>query len=296
MDILTSPNWSDYELLDSGNGKRLERFGERTLVRPDPQAIWQPTLDHDHWHNVDALFKRTHADEGKWIKKTHFPDRWLMSYKHLSFWIKLTPFKHTGVFPEQAVQWDDIGNMIAKRKALSVKREEDVTILNLFAYTGVASLAATAAGAKVTHVDASKPAVAWARENQEASKLNDKPIRWIVDDAIKFCQREVKRGVTYHGIIMDPPIYGHGPKGETWKFSEDFPKLLHICRQLLSDKPLFVIINAYAISASALMLKNVMQDYFADLNGTIDCGELTLEEKNGKRLLSTGIFGRWNYS
>src|SRR5258708_2479476 len=166
-------------------------------------------------------------------------------------------------------------------------------ILNLFAYTGIASLAASAAGAKVTHVDASKPAISWARENQGASNISDTPIRWIIDDAVKFCQREIKRGTKYDGILMDPPIYGHGPHGETWSFNKDFPSLLHICKELLSNNPLFVIVNAYAISASALMLQNVMQDYFGDLSGEIDCGELTLQETHSKRLLSTGIFGRW---
>lgn len=288
MKLLTSHNWSDYELLDSGNGKRLERFGKYTLVRPDPQCIWQPKLSRTKWENADAWFVRKTDDKGMWQYRNKLPDAWLMNYNNLSFRVKLTPFKHTGVFPEQSVQWNFISNLIT-----SETHNDGVNILNLFAYTGIATLAAAAAGAKVTHVDASKPAVTWARENQEVSKLTDKPIRWIVDDATTFCRRELKRGIKYDGILMDPPIYGHGPNGETWDFYKDFPVLLRICQQLLSDKPLFVIVNAYAISASALMLRNVMHDYFEDLNGTIDCGELALQEKSSDRLLSTGIFCRW---
>jgi 23S rRNA (cytosine1962-C5)-methyltransferase len=288
MQILTSSNWSDYELIDSGNGKRLERFGEYVLVKPDPQCIWQPTLSESEWQKADAVFQRKTEDKGTWTFKNKLPDKWLMNYKNVSFWIKLTPFKHTGVFPEQAVQWDYIMHAIDKET-----KQSQPNILNLFAYTGVASLAAASAGAKVTHVDASKPAIMWGRENQKQSKLEDKPIRWIVDDVVKFCQREIKRGVKYDGILMDPPVYGHGPNGETWNFQKDFPMLLHISQQLLSENPLFVIINAYAISSSALMLQNVMEDYFGNLKGTIDCGELTLQETKGKRLLSTGIFGRW---
>lgn len=292
MQILTTHNWSDYELLDSGNGKRLERFGKYTLVRPDPQCIWKPTRSEQEWYNADAVFQRKTEDKGIWVHKTKLPEKWTMKYKDLSFWIKLTPFKHTGVFQEQAVQWDWIQSVIANE----VKQSHQPNILNLFAYTGVGSIAAAAAGAKVTHVDASKPAVTWGRENQTTSHLEDKPIRWIVDDVIKFCQREIKRGVKYDGILMDPPIYGHGPGGETWNFNKDFPTLLTICKQLLSDSPLFAIVNAYAISASALMLENVMKDYFGKLKGTIECGELTLEESKSKRLLSTGIFGKWSAS
>lgn len=298
MQILTTPNWSDYELIDSGNGQRLERFGEYTLVRPDPQCIWRPMLSESEWQKADAVFQRKTEDKGMWIFNNKLPNKWLMKYKDLSFWIKLTPFKHTGVFQEQASQWDWITNIVGAGLVPAQGNHKGYpyqpNVLNLFAYTGVASIATAAAGAKVTHVDASKPAVAWGRENQEASNLTSKPIRWIVDDVMKFCQREVKRGVKYDGILMDPPIYGHGPNGETWSFAKDFPRLLSVCKQLLSDKPLFIIVNAYAISASSLMLQNVMQDYFGELNGTIDCGELTLQESHGKRLLSTGIFGRWS--
>jgi len=286
MLIEKTTGWSDYQLLDSGSGQRLEQFGKYILVRPDPQIIWKPTLDESVWQKADAIFQRTNTDKGEWINKKNVPDKWLMQYKNLSFWAKLSPFKHTGVFPEQSVQWDWIAEKITKAR-------KQTNILNLFGYTGIASLVAAAAGAKVTHLDASKPAITWARENQEASKLLNKPIRWIIDDAVKFTSREIKRGVKYDGIIMDPPIYGHGPTGEKWDFNKDFPRLLENCRQILTNGPLFILVNAYAISSSSLMLQNVIGDYTKGLGGSIEVGELALQEKNSDRLLSTGIFGRW---
>lgn len=215
------------------------------------------------------------------------PEKWIVKYKDLSFWVRLTPFKHTGIFPEQAIQWDWMREKIGTAK-------KPVNILNLFGYTGAATIAAAAAGAKVTHVDASRPAIGWARENQTASKLEQKPIRWLIDDALKFTAREARRGVQYDGIIMDPPIYGHGPEGEPWDFNKDLPKLLQNCSLILSANPLFILINAYAISSSALMLQNVLADYVKDMGGTIDVGELAIKEKHTERLLSTGIYGRWS--
>ncbi|MDE2590833.1 MAG: class I SAM-dependent methyltransferase, partial [Patescibacteria group bacterium] len=206
MQILSTTGWDEYQLLDSGEGFRLEKFGTYILQRPDPQAIWKRTLDQQTWNNADAVFVRTSEDHGTWQIKKELPDKWLMHYKNLSFYVKLSPFKHTGVFPEQHLQWDFITNSIH-----TANRE--VNILNLFAYTGIATLAAAAAGAKVTHVDASKPTIGWARENQAASQLENRPIRWILDDALKFTQREVKRGIRYDGIILDPPVFGHGPDG-----------------------------------------------------------------------------------
>ena len=285
MQILTNPGWKDYELLDSGDGMRYERFGPYQTIRPDPQAIWQPSLPKIDWQDADVRFQRTHADKGKWLFKRHLPEKWLMQWENLSFWVKLTSFKHTGVFPEQSLQWDFIQKSITQTK-------QPVSVLNLFGYTGIASIAAASAGAKVTHVDASKPSITWARDNQIASKLQNKHIRWILDDAGKFVEREIKRGNTYDAIIMDPPVYGHGPTGQIWKFSEDFPKLFEQCTKLLSQQPLFIIVNAYAISSSALMLGNVMSDFLP--KGTLDVGELALEEKTSKRLLSTGIFARWH--
>lgn len=284
MKILTPQNFADYELLDSGNGERLERFGKFVLVRPDPQCIWKPHLENDHWVRANAIFERTSEDKGRWKLKTSIPEKWEMKYKDLSFYAKLTPFKHTGVFPEQSVQWDFISEQITNAK-------QEANVLNLFGYTGLATLAAAKSGAKVTHVDASRSTIGWARENQELSKLNEAPIRWILDDAVKFVSREIKRGVKYDGIIMDPPIFGHGPTGELWKFSESFPLLLELCKNVLSNNPLFIVINAYAISSSALMLENMLKDL--KLSGTIEVGELALPEKDSDRLLSTGIFGRW---
>lgn len=339
MQILTTTGWSDYALLDSGNGMRLEQFGPYTTVRPDPQAIWQPSLPQSEWLQADVRFVRTSGDKGEWKFKRHLPEKWLMHWHHVSFWTRLTSFKHTGVFPEQSLQWEFIEEKIKERvkKYSSSKRSESrsnfstssnnkktvilndseesqsknnlsiekdpstslrfaqddkgVSILNLFGYTGIATLVASSAGAKVTHVDASKPSISWAKENQIASKLQDKPIRWILDDAEKFVEREIRRGNTYDAVIMDPPVYGHGPTGQIWKFSENFPRLMQNIKLLLSNDPLFVVVNAYAISSSALMLQNVMSDFLP--KGKIEVGELVLEEKTSHRPLSTGIFARW---
>ncbi len=286
MQILAANEWSDYELLDSGHGKRLERFGAYRLVRPDPQIIWQPRLDPQEWSRVDAVFERGRDGRERWNIITSPPKQWQVSYKDLSFFARLTPFKHTGIFPEQAVQWDFMARAVE-----GARRETNV--LNLFGYTGIASLACAARGARVTHVDASKPTIAWARKNQAASGLSEKPIRWIVDDAITFTRREMKRGVKYDGIVMDPPIYGHGPNGEIWDFHKSMPILLEQCSAILSQDPLFLVINAYAISSSAIMLGNILNDYMGHLGGNIEVGELVLKESSGNRMLSTGIFGRW---
>lgn len=280
MTILSTSGWEDYELLDSGDGYRLERFGAYSIAKPDPQAIWQRRLSSEKWLAADAIYEK----DG-WIRRRVVPEQWLLTYKNISFHARLTPFKHTGIFPEQHLHWDFISRSITESK-------REIKVLNLFGYTGLATLIAAAAGAHVTHVDASKPAIAWARENQAASKLEDKPIRWILDDAVKFVQREVRRGNTYEGIIMDPPVYGHGPTGEIWDFPKSFPELLKLCSQVLSPQPLFVIANAYAISASALMLESVMRDSLK--TGTIEVGELALKERGFERLLSTGIFARWS--
>ncbi len=286
MIVLTPEPWSDYELLDTGNGRRLERFGVYVLSRPDPQILWQPSLSQIEWDKADAVFEKTASGE-RWVVKTSMPDSWQLQYHHLSLIAKLTPFKHTGIFPEQAVQWRWIQERIQKA-------HRKLNILNLFAYTGLASLIAAEAGATVTHVDASKPSIAWAKENQHASRLDDTSIRWIVDDALKFTKREHTRGVVYDGIILDPPVYGHGPQGETWDFSKHFPMLMAQCKMILSKTPVFFLINAYAISASALMLENVLSDCLQGFGGTIEAGELTLKETSRGRLLSTGIFGRWS--
>lgn len=281
MNILTTDGWKDYELLDSGEGYRLERFGKYKIVKPDPQAIWKRVLTKNDWENADAIFEKD-----AWVKR-EVPEKWEVTYKNISFYAKLTPFKHTGIFPEQHLHWDFMKE--------SIKRNNTPPqILNLFAYTGAASLIAAAAGAHVTHVDASRPAITWAHENQEVSHLSDKPIRWILDDVTRFVEKEVRRGKKYDGIILDPPIYGHGPTGEVWDFPKSFPKLVELCSQLISSNPLFIIINAYAISSSSIMLENVLHDYFR--TGEIEIGELALKEKSAGRLLSTGIFARWQFS
>jgi 23S rRNA (cytosine1962-C5)-methyltransferase len=284
MKIISTHGWDEYELMDSGRGNRFERFGPHTIIRPDPQAIWNPLLPEAQW-KADFNFSKQENGKEAWGNPTNLPTQWKMSYKDLKFIAKLSPFKHTGVFPEQHLMWDFIDE-----KTRNAGRE--INVLNLFAYTGIATLAAANAGAKVTHVDASRPSITWARENQDLSGLSDKPIRWILDDAIKFTSREVKRGVKYDAIIMDPPVYGHGPEGEIWDFNKSFPELLTVCRQVLSDNPLFIIVNAYAISASSIMLKNILEDF--NLDGTIEHGELALQQKNSDRLLSTGIFARWS--
>lgn len=280
MNILTLSEFPEYELIDSGECMRLERFGPYTIAKPDPQAIWEKKAP-EKWEQADAVFVN-----GKW-QNNRIPERWDVKFRDMTLHARLTPFKHTGIFPEQAVMWDWGTNLIKSNN-------QRPKILNLFAYTGGASVAAALAGAHVTHVDASKPSVTWARENMLASGLPEDAIRWILDDVVKFVKREVKRGNKYDGIIMDPPVYGHGPKGEAWDFFKHVPSLIHLCSQLLSDKPLFFLINAYAVSASSIMLGNVLEDVFKDKNGTIEYGELTLQESIGKRLLSTGIYGRWN--
>lgn len=271
----------DYELIDSGAGRRLERFGKYVLDRPDPEVLWQKSLSASQWQKADATF------ENSWIKKSGIPEKWQVDVSDLKFWLKLSPFKHTGIFPEQEWQWDFINRRVSEC-------ENNPTILNLFAYTGVATLFAAKAGAKVTHVDASKPAITWANENRELNGLTDAPIRWIIDDAVLFTEREIKRGNKYDAIILDPPVYGHGPTGKPWNFAKDFSKLLENCRQILSDKPLFALVNAYAVSTSATTLANTLQGYFGKLGGTIDSGELTLKESSAGRLLSTGIWARWS--
>lgn len=278
MQILKTKGWNEYELLDSGNGQRLERFGKYILSKPDPQAIWDRKLSHDQWGKADAVY-----EEKGWRKTSAFPEKWELKYKDISFFARLTSFKHAGVFPEQHLHWDFIHESLSGRK--------DANILNLFGYTGVATLIAASAGAMVTHVDASRPAVAWARENQDISKLNERPVRWIIDDALEYVEREVRRGKKYDGILMDPPVYGHGPTGKIWNFEKSFPDLIRECSKLLSSDPLFVIANAYAISSSAYMLENVMRDHLK--GGSFETGELVLEESKYARPLSTGIYSRW---
>lgn len=329
MDFKSTTSFKDYELVDSGNGRRLERFGKYILDRPDPQIIWPKGLGENEWIKADAYFRKIENDKGVWEiqskrageqegERLGKDSKWVMEYDGIKFYAKLSPFKHTGVFPEQASQWiylrekcgesfkaDPLlkpllvhtsrvqGGRLLSDQLPYHNESKQPNILNLFGYTGIATLFVASAGAKVTHVDASYPAIGWARENQELSGLKDKPIRWILDDAIKFCQREVNRGNFYDGVIMDPPVYGHGPNGERWSFNSDFPKLMEIVAKLLTPTPLFVIVNAYAVSMSAITLENTLRGHLGHFNGTFNHGELTLIEKAKGRLLSTGIWAGW---
>ena len=284
---LSPRDWDEYELLDSGDGAKLERFGKYVFVRPDKGIFWKRALPAKRWQDVDAIFQQPESGEGRWIQKRAVPERWLMRYRGLAFWARLTPFRHTGVFPEQAPQWDWITEQIRSTRA-------PVNVLNLFGYTGIATLAAAAAGASVTHVDASRPTLAWARENANAADLQDRPIRWILDDALKFVRRESRRARRYDGIIMDPPVFGRGPKGEIWRFEKSFPLLLDACKEILSDQPLLVLITAYAIQESSLLLYNLLSDWMKTRGGHITAGELVLQDSAAHRPLSAAIYARWS--
>lgn len=285
--IIKNKPSADYELIDSGEGEKLERYGRFVFSRPDPQALW-PKLNQVAWKNVDGEFTRS-AESAGWKIKKEVPSRWKINLAGLDFWIKPTTFKHLGIFPEQAGNWEWIKNLVvgAKRK---------VSVINLFGYTGGATLAAASAGAEVCHVDGSKVAITWARDNAALSGLDKKPIRWILDDAVKFVKREIKRGHRYDGIILDPPAFGHGPGGELWKIEDNFLELMDLCLRLFSEKPLFFLINGYASGYSALAYENNLLPIFLKHGGTLEAGELTIEEAKSGRLLPCGIFSRWSRS
>lgn len=276
----------EYELMDSGDGEKLERFGNFLISRPDPQALWPKRLEDIEWQKANAFFKRASMD-AKWSTRGNIPERWQIDFGGLKIWIKLSAFKHTGLFPEQLSNWQWIKEKISKAN-------RPVSVLNLFGYTGGASLVAAQAGADVCHVDGSKVAIGWARDNAELSDLGKRPVRWILDDAAKFVEREIKRGHFYDGIIMDPPSFGHGPKGETWKIENDFLPFIESCKKILSDKPLFFLINGYAAGYSALAYRNNLLSLEKKFGGSIEVGELTIAESASDRLLPAGIFARWN--
>lgn len=287
--ILETAPSSDYALIDSGLGRKLERYGPLRIVRPEGQAIWQPRLSETEWQNVDAIFTGERDEEGmgRWqFPGSQLQETWPLQFDGLNFLGRFTSFRHVGVFPEQAAHW-----LFMQQAIKSANRP--VKLLNLFGYTGVASLVAARAGAHVTHVDASKKAIGWARENQEVAGLEDASIRWICDDARKFCAREARRGQTYDAILLDPPAYGRGPKGETWQLFDNLPEMLDICRSLVSDKPLFVVLTSYAIRASFFAMHEIMQEVFAGCDGELQSGELVLRDVGGDRLLSTSMFSRW---
>ncbi len=350
MILETFSDFHDFELLDSGGGYRLERWGQYKLARPDPQAIWQPHLSHSEWAKIDAKF------EGRWIEKKRVTQPWVIKWPlplspgeaktgdwNLYLNARLTAFKHTGIFAEQAANWEwltsfppqkrgatnyspPLGEMsrlgvgtervlrggLGKGSDWPKTNNQGLRILNLFGYTGAATILLAKLGCSVTHVDASKPSITYARENQTLNNLPEDSIRWILDDAVKFVKREIKRGILYDGIIMDPPAFGHAPNGRTWKFAEDFPELLTDCVKLLSPDAKLLLINAYATNTSSIALQNILEDALSSSsypksssplpmresemrarNGTIESGELCLKQQDG-RLLSTGIFARWS--
>ncbi len=282
--IVTTQAGKGYELFDSGDGEKLERYGQVIVSRPDPQALWAK-LKPEAWKNADAVFTRETKNAG-WKFKKNIPEKWPTELSGLKFWIKPTSFKHTGLFPEQASNWTWLQEKISQAK-------RPISVLNLFGYTGGATLAAAQAGAEVVHVDGSKTAITWARENAELSGLKDKPVRWILDDAALFVKREVKRGKKYDGIIMDPPAFGHGPNGEMWKIEEHFLPFLEMCQSILSDNPLFFLINGYASGYSAIAYQNNLREITKKYGGSVEIGELTIEESESGRLLPAGIFARW---
>jgi 23S rRNA (cytosine1962-C5)-methyltransferase len=287
LELLTPEKWQDYELLDSGNGLKLERYATYRFIRPEPQAMWLPALPEKDWNAAHAAFQPTAEESGgHWLVNKPVGPWWWMHYKDLKFRAQLTAGRHLGVFPEQAPHWDWTSELIQAA-------QRPIQVLNLFGYTGLATLAAARAGARVTHVDASKKAITWARENQEASGLSDKPIRWILDDALKYIQREGRRGVRYDGIVLDPPKFGRGPKGEIWEFFDLFPHLIQACMAVFSPNPLFLVVTAYAIRASALSLYYALHGMTTGFGGKISAGELTLRDSSAGRTISTAIYARW---
>lgn len=291
--ILTTHNEPHYELLDSGDGKKLERYGDYILARPDPQALWQPLLGANEWNKADAQFMRS-GKKTEWKTKKNIPAQWTIAFGGLVMEIVPTTFKHTGLFPEHVNTWNWMRGQITARMAQPSAPQPKV--LNLFGYTGGASLACAQAGASVCHVDGSKLAIEWAKRNQQLSGLASDSVRWILDDVLLFLKREIKRGNKYHAIIMDPPAFGRGPDGEVWKIEEQFQDLLELCHKVLSDKPLFIVINGYASGFSSIAYQNNLIPFQKKFGGTIEHGELTLEESVSKRLLPCGIFARWSLS
>ncbi|MEL7644257.1 MAG: class I SAM-dependent methyltransferase [bacterium] len=288
--FFTNPGWQDYGLLDSGNGRKLERFGGILLDRPEAEAIWQPALPAREWQRADAVFHATAEESGgHWEYRHSLPEKWEVTCGSLHFWMQTTASRHVGLFPEQAPQWEWIIQRVKEA-------DRQVRILNLFGYTGAASLAAAAAGAKVTHVDASRKVVGWAKENSLASRLPETAIRWIVDDAVKFVQREARRGSFYDGVILDPPKFGRGPKGEVWEFYRLIPQLLQYCQAVLSEQPLFLMMTAYAVKASYLTLYNAVSEVMQRYKGMVQAGEILNVEQSAGRLLSTAIYALWSDS
>ncbi|MES2780343.1 MAG: class I SAM-dependent methyltransferase [Bacteroidota bacterium] len=290
LKLFNPDNWKQYELIDAGNGEKLERFGAVVTRRPEPQALWDKLLPEKEWQQMAHVsFIQKGSHNGEWRKHKPIGDKWMINYKHekldITFNLSLTSFKHIGIFPEQALNWDFIFNNVR-----AMKLSEAPKVLNLFAYTGGASLAAKAAGADVTHVDSIKQVISWSRENMEASNLND--IRWVVEDALKFVKREAKRGKKYNGIILDPPAYGIGANGERWKLDENINEILKEIAQIIEPKHNFLILNMYSLGMSALITENLIKNHFKDQSKNLEVGEVYLPATSGLKL-PLGILARF---
>ena len=278
-------DWNDYQILDMANGEKLEKWNNITLVRPDPQIIWKQKTYPEKWKKADAKYSRSNTGGGAWNYNKKVPSAWQVKYKDLVFNIKPMGFKHTGLFPEQAVNWDW---MINKIKSAN----KEIKVLNLFAYTGGATVACLSAGASVCHVDSSKGMVSWAKENVTSSGLQDRKVRYIVDDVVKFVNREIRRGNKYDAIIMDPPSYGRGTNGEVWKFEDNIYDLVELCSKVLTDKPLFFLINSYTTGISSMVLENILK-LNIHAKGKFSNGEIGIPMQNSNLVLPCGIYGRW---
>ena len=283
MDV--ARDWKDYEILDMANGEKLEKWKDVILVRPDPQIIWKSKSFPERWKNANARYIRSSTGGGNWDFNKKVPANWQVKYKELIFNIKPMGFKHTGLFPEQAFNWDWMINKIQHAN-------RDIKVLNLFAYTGGATVACSYAGASVCHVDSSKGMVTWAKENITSSGLQNNPVRYIIDDVVKFVSREIRRGNKYDAIIMDPPSYGRGTNGEVWKFEENISDLVELCTKVLSDRPLFFLINSYTTGISSTVLENILR-LNIKAKGKLSSGELGLPMKDSNLVLPCGIFSRW---
>jgi 23S rRNA (cytosine1962-C5)-methyltransferase len=283
---IISDEWKDYEIIDTSEGEKLERWGQYVLRRPDPQIIWSGNKSKS-WNNADAHYHRSKSGGGNWEFKNKLPERWTVSYKNLKFYVEPTGFKHTGLFPEQAINWDFIMKKIKEAN-------RPIKVLNLFAYTGGATVAAASAGAEVCHVDAAKGMVQWAKENVNLSNLKDAKVRYIVDDVVKFVKREFRRGNTYDAIIMDPPSYGRGPKGEIWKIEDEIFSLIEECTKILSNQPLFMLVNSYTTGFSPMVLTNMLKlTVGKKFKGSYSAGEVLLPVKKSDLYLPCGIYGRF---
>lgn len=279
--------WKDYKIIDMADGQKLEKWGNVILSRPDPQIIWKEKSFPKKWKEINATYHRSNTGGGSWEFNKKMPKQWQIKYKELTFNIKPMGFKHTGLFPEQAVNWDWMINKIQKEK-------REIKVLNLFAYTGGATVACSYAGASVCHVDSSKGMTTWAKENIESSGLQNRAVRFIVDDVVKFVNREIRRGNKYDAIIMDPPSYGRGAKGEVWQFENNIYDLVELCTKVLSDNPLFFLVNSYTTGISCKVLEDILHlTVNKNVKGNIESGEIGIPMENSKLVLPCGIFGRW---